>query len=147
MEDVLALVQEQMADLAALQKKQFALTAVGTAADRTVEVTVDARGVETKTVIDASYLDEFEFSELGTHVTAAAQAAAAEVGRRTAELIAPLNERRHMLPSLSDIVEGAPDIGALVDEMVTNMGPAPAEPLQDDDGWGEPPAGFPKVKG
>lgn len=147
MEDVLALVQEQMADLAALQQKQSALTAIGTAADRTVEVTVDARGVVTKTVIDASYLDEFEFAELGTHVTAAARAAAAEVGRRAAELIAPLNERRHMLPSLSDIVEGAPDIGALVDDMVATMGPAPARPAQDDDGWEEPPAGYPIVKG
>ncbi|MDT5208827.1 MAG: hypothetical protein QOF67_1242, partial [Mycobacterium sp.] len=58
MTDVLALVREQIADIAALQKTQAELTATGEAADGMVEVTVNAGGQLLKTVIDESYLDE-----------------------------------------------------------------------------------------
>lgn len=110
MTEVLALVSEQMADIAAVQREQAQLTASAEEADGLVEVTVDARGHVIKTVIDESYLDEYELEELGGHVTAAAQAAAQLVAQRSAALMMPIEERRRMMPALSDIADGAPDL-------------------------------------
>lgn len=110
MTDVLALVQEQLADIAAVQKQQAELTATGAAADGMVEVTVNVAGHVLKTVIDESYLEEHEFDELSDHITEAAQAAARDAARLAAEMMGPINERRKRFPSLSDIVDGAPDL-------------------------------------
>lgn len=110
MTDVLAQVQEQMADLAAVQRKQAELTASATAADGLVEVTVNAHGHLTQTVIDEAYLDEFEFSELADHITEAAQAAIRNAATQIAEMMAPILERRKSLPGLSEIIDGAPDL-------------------------------------
>lgn len=149
--EVLALAQEQMADLAVMQKKRAALTAEAAVADGTVEVTVNAQGVVTRTVIDESYLDEFDFADLGGYITAAAQAAAQEVGRRSAEMLTPLNERRKKFPSLSGIVDGAPDLREMmtdltmklpVDDLNTNP-----QPPGEDDGWADNPPYNPTVKG
>jgi DNA-binding protein YbaB len=63
-----------------------------------------------KTVIDESYLDEYEFDELGDHITEAAEAASRDAARRVAEMMAPISERRKGLPSLSEVMEGAPDL-------------------------------------
>ncbi|MEV0672991.1 YbaB/EbfC family nucleoid-associated protein [Mycobacterium sp. NPDC050441] len=115
MTEVLALVSEQMADIAAVQREQEQLTATADAAAGLVEVTVNARGHVIETVIDESYLDEYELEELGGHVTAAAQSAAQVVAQRAAALMVPISERRKMLPSLSDIVDGAPDLRDLTD--------------------------------
>lgn len=149
--EVLALAQEQMADLAVMQKKRAALTAEAAVADGTVEVTVNAQGIVTRTVIDESYLDEFEFADLGGYITAAAQAAAQEVGRRSAEMLTPLNERRKKFPSLSGIVDGAPDLREMmtdltmklpVDDLNTNP-----QPPGEDDSWADNPPCHPTVKG
>jgi len=110
MTDVLAQVQEQMADLAAMQQKQAELTASSTAADGLVEVTVNAHGHLTKTVIDETYLDEFEFEELSGHITEAAQGAIRKAATQIAEMMAPILERRKSLPGLSEIIDGAPDL-------------------------------------
>jgi DNA-binding protein YbaB len=112
--EALALVQEHMADLAIVEKKRAALSATATAADGTVVVTVDARGVVSTAAVDESYFDDYDLAELGHYVTAAAQAAAGDVERQTAELLAPLADRRAQFPSLSEVVDGAPDIRALV---------------------------------
>jgi DNA-binding protein YbaB len=114
MTEVLALVQEQLADIAAVQKKQAELTASAAAADGMVEVTVNAQGHVLKTVIDESYLDDYEFEELAEHITEAAQAAAREAGRRVSAMFVPIDQRRKALPSLSEIVEGAPDLRDLM---------------------------------
>jgi DNA-binding protein YbaB len=111
--EVMALVQEQLSDIAAAQQRQAKLTANGAAADGTVEVTVNAAGQLIKTVIDESYLDDHEFDELGDHVTEAAKAAAGEAARQVAEIMAPISERRQALLSLSEDVEGAPDLAAV----------------------------------
>lgn len=133
--DLLALVEEQMVDLAAARQKRAALTARATAADETVEVTVDARGVVINTVIDESYADEFDFADLGGYITAAAQAAAGEVARQGAELMAPLRDRRRLMPSLSDIVQGAPDLQSLLNRVDPG---APTESVDDESGWDDP---------
>jgi DNA-binding protein YbaB len=80
--DVLALVQEQMSDLAAMQKKRAALTATAEVADGNVKVTVNAQGVLVNTVIDESFTDDYDFADLGDFITEAAQAAAREVPPR-----------------------------------------------------------------
>jgi len=129
MTEVLALVHEQMADIAAVQRKQAELTASGTAADGLVEVTVNAQGHLIKTVIDEAYLEDFEFEELSDHITEAAQAAAREAARRVAEMMAPITERRQGLPSLSEIVEGAPDLRDLTPPWLDPFGAA--RPRQD----------------
>jgi DNA-binding protein YbaB len=110
MTDVLAQVQEQMADLAAVQRKQAELTASATAADGLVEVTVNAHGHLTQTVIDETYLDEFEFEELSGHITEAAQGAIRTAATQIGEMMAPILERRKTLPGLSEVMDGAPDL-------------------------------------
>jgi DNA-binding protein YbaB len=112
--EALALVQEHMAELAIVEEERAALSATVTAAGGTVVVTVNAHGVLANTVIDESYLVDYELVDLGGFVTEAAQAAARDVHRQSAELLAPLAERRERFPSLSDVVDGAPDIRDLV---------------------------------
>lgn len=112
--EALALLQEHMSELAAVERKRAALSATATVADGTVVVTVNAHGVVSTAVIDESYLDYHDLAELGDFVTAAAQDAAREVERQAAGLLAPLAERRARFPSLADIVEGAPDIKHLL---------------------------------
>jgi DNA-binding protein YbaB len=143
LQDVLARVQQQMTDLAAVQKKQASMTATAAVADGTVHVTVNARGVVTRTVIDEAYLEDHDFTELGAHVTDAARTAAREVAHRVAELMVPLNERRKEFPSLSDIAEGAPDLRSLFDDL-NNASPRPAA-NQGSDEWDEP-TDYPTVR-
>jgi DNA-binding protein YbaB len=150
--EVLALAQEQMADLAVMQKKRAALTAEAAVADGTVEVTVNAQGIVTNTVVDESYLDEFDFADLGGYITQAAQAAAQEVGRRSAEMLTPLNERRKKFPSLSDIIDGAPDFREMMTDLtmklpVDDVNGTNPEPPGEDDGWVDNAPYNPTVRG
>jgi DNA-binding protein YbaB len=115
--DALALLREHMADLAILEQKRAALSATATVAEGTVAVTVNARGVVSSTVVDESYFNEHDLADLGDYVTAAVQEAARAVEMSSAELLAPLAERRARFPSLSDVVAGAPDIRALLAEI------------------------------
>jgi DNA-binding protein YbaB len=112
--EALALLQEHLADLATVEDRRAHLSASARAADGTVVVTVDSGGVISETVVDDSYFDAHDLSDLGKHVTAAAQVAARDVQRRSVDLLAPLAQRREQFPSLSDIVPGAPDIRDLV---------------------------------
>ncbi|MGE2818039.1 YbaB/EbfC family nucleoid-associated protein [Mycobacterium heidelbergense] len=118
LDEVLAGLQSQLADVAAAQKKQAALRVEGRAAEGTVEVTVNARGQVVNVVIDTSYLDEHDFDELGGHVLQAAQAAVREAGQQVAALLAPINQRDKAFPALSDIVE---DITQLRDAMPAGL--------------------------
>lgn len=123
--DVLAGVRDQLADIAAVQKKQAELKVDGQAAEGSVEVTVNARGQVVKAVIDKSYLDDHDFEDLGAHITKAAQAAAGEAGRRVAEMLAPINERHKNLPSFSDIVEGLPELSDVLPPELDLFGTGP----------------------
>jgi DNA-binding protein YbaB len=139
--EVMALVQEQLAVIDAVQKKQEELRVTATAADGMVEVTVNARGQLVKTVIDESYLDDFEFEELADHITQASEAAVRKATRRVSEMMAPISERRKGLPSLSQFVEGAPDLRDLLPQWVHS--PAVSQ-LPDNGGSDETP--FPTVR-
>ena len=144
MDEVMDLLQEQMADVVALQKEQAALRASAAVADGLVEVTVNAQGRLLKTVIDESYLDEHDFDELADHITEAAQRAADDAAQRVSEMIVPITERRKAFPALSEIVEGAPD---LRDLMAGGLDGVAGADRQDSDGGGGGDGGFPMVKG
>ncbi|WP_156748633.1 YbaB/EbfC family nucleoid-associated protein [Mycobacterium sp. 1465703.0] len=109
-----SLVQEQMREMVVMQQKQTALTATGTAADGMVKVSVDARRIVTKTVIDESYLDEFEFADLSGHITDAAQSAVQEIEQRSADLLAPLTERRQQISLMAGRSGDVPDFAGLL---------------------------------
>jgi DNA-binding protein YbaB len=130
---VLSLVQEQMRDLSAMQQKRAALTAKATAAEGTVEVTVDAQRMVAKTVIDESYLNEFDFADLGGYITSAAQEAAQEIERRSAALLVPLTQRRQEISSLSELVVDAPDFHDLISSLNPSP-PATVDPRSGDGG-------------
>jgi DNA-binding protein YbaB len=115
--DIIARAQEQMSEIAELQKKQVALVASATVADGLVTVSVNSQGVVIETKIDRDYFDEFDLDDLSKHITEAAQAAARDVQSRAQELIAPAMDRRGAFPSFSEFFEGAPDIGKLISEM------------------------------
>jgi DNA-binding protein YbaB len=146
MTEVLALVQEQMADIAAMQKRQAELTTIGAAADGLVEVTVNAQGQLVKTVIDESYLDEHEFEELADHITEAAQAAARDASRQVVAMMVPISERRKQFPSLSDVVDGAPDLRELVPPWLQPVVAAPDPRRDHDDDDGREERAFPTVR-
>lgn len=130
--EVMAAVEEQLADITAVREKQAKLTATGAAADGMVEVTVDVQGRLIKTAIDESYLEDHEFDELSGHITDAAQAAAREAERRVTALMVPISERRKALPGLSEIVEGAPDLRELLPRWLDPIADAPPPHSADD---------------
>ncbi|NOP97974.1 MULTISPECIES: YbaB/EbfC family nucleoid-associated protein [Mycolicibacterium] len=112
--DALALIQEQFADLAMVEEERATLSSSATSAGGTVTVTVDCDGVVIHTQVSENYLDDHDLADLGQHITDAAQAAARDIEQKVAELLAPLAQQREQMPSLSDIVEGAPDIRELL---------------------------------
>lgn len=116
--NALALVQEQFTELAAVEEERAVLSATATQAGGTVTVTVNADGVVTHVAVGESYLEDHDLADLGSHITAAAQEAARDVEQKVAELLAPLARRREEMPSLSDIVDGAPDIRDLLSSVV-----------------------------
>ena len=108
--ELVAQAQEQLANIAAIQRQQAALTATASVADGMVQVSVNARGAVIETRIDHDYLDEYALEDLGHDITDAAQQAAATVQRRASALMEPLTEHRAALPSLSEIISGATDL-------------------------------------
>jgi DNA-binding protein YbaB len=142
--EALALLQEHLADLATVEERRAHLSASATAADGTVVVTVDSRGVMSETVVDESYLDAHDLSDLGKHVTVAAQAAARDVERRSVDLLAPLARRREQFPSLSDVVPGTPDIRDLVPSLYA--ADQTKQSADDGDDGGEETGFYPTVR-
>ncbi len=131
--DALALVQEQFADLAAVEAERAALSATGTGADGTVTVTVDSRGIVIHTAVSETYLDEYDLADLG--VVHHGRRPGCDARHRADEWrnsLAPLAQRREQMPSLSDIVEGAPDIRNLLSTVVPVRVPGSDEEDPDD---------------
>src|SRR3982751_3353758 len=126
--EVMALARDHLRELSAAQQKRMTITGTGTAADGLVEVTVDAQRMVTSTVIDDAYVVDYELADLGGHVTTAAQAAAREVERRGAELLAPLQRGRDAISALSGTLTDAPDLHALITSMASTNQPLPDDP-------------------
>jgi hypothetical protein len=114
LDEVLSVVREQMRDLSVAHAKRAALTAKAFAADELVAVSVDAQRVVTEVVIDEGYLEEFSLADLGGHVAAAARAAAEEIERDSAQLLAPLAERRREITGLGGVLPDMPDLAQVL---------------------------------
>ncbi|OQS17444.1 hypothetical protein B0T36_01160 [Nocardia donostiensis] len=113
--DLFDSVQAGMKSIEAMQQKWALLTATGTAARKRVTVSVNAEG----TVIETAFSDDvgdLSFDELAKAVTQAAQAAMVELRRKTADLMAPVQEHDARVPKLSELAPGAPDLIDLVPE-------------------------------
>jgi DNA-binding protein YbaB len=142
---VLALVQEQMRDLSNIQQQRSTLVAKATAADGTVEVTVNAQRTVTKTVIDESYLDDHQITELGAHITSAAQAAVRQLDQRSEALLAPMNERRKAVSEISGNVIGLPGFREALAEVSAMGDSVRAQPKTTEDN-GDDDSSFPTIR-
>ncbi len=127
--DLMASAQEQIAQIQVVQQRRAALVAHASTADRMVTVHVNAQGVVIKTEIDPDFLDDYDFEDLPGFITDAAQQAAAKVAREGEALLAPLRKASQALPSLSDVLDGAPDLRdlAITPEQVSTAPPNSAE--------------------
>jgi hypothetical protein len=123
-------VQKQLRSIARLQQERTLLTASATVRRR-VTVTVNANGTVIETKFGAG-IEDLSYSEIARAVTEASQQAAAEVARKTEEMMSPLQEQRARLPKLSDLIEGMPDFGAEIPEPppVSTAAPGSAERQQ-----------------
>ncbi|MDF2824803.1 MAG: hypothetical protein K0R68_2211 [Mycobacterium sp.] len=142
---VLGLVQEQMRDLSEIHQKRSVMTATATAADGMVEITLNAARVVVKTVIDESYLDEYELGELGDHVTKAAQAAASQLDQSSEALLAPMNERRKAVQDIAGNVIDLPGFREAL-AAVGAMGESPRSQPKPVDAEGDNGSSFPTVR-
>ncbi|RJO72083.1 YbaB/EbfC family DNA-binding protein [Nocardia panacis] len=116
-------VQQQMVEIARIQRERALLTATATARRR-VTITVNADG----TVIDTQFhsdIEDLTYPEIARAMTEAAQQASADVARKAAELMTPLQERRARLPKLSELIEDMPDVRVPV------APPAPLTPARE----------------
>lgn len=106
-------LSHQMRGIAEVQKKRSLLTATVLAEDKRIEVTVNADGV----LIDTKFADDvldLTMDEIAAAVTKAVQDAAAQVQQKARELMDPLLTHRNSMPKLSEMIEGAPDLGGLI---------------------------------
>src|SRR5690606_21998583 len=113
MATMLSGLSHQMRGIAEVQKKRSLLTATVLAEDKRIEVTVNADGV----LIDTKFADDvldLTMDEIAAAVTKAVQDAAAQVQQKARELMDPLLTHRNSMPKLSEMIEGAPDLGGLI---------------------------------
>ncbi|WP_194825894.1 YbaB/EbfC family nucleoid-associated protein [Nocardia sp. XZ_19_231] len=101
-------VQEQLRTIARMQQERAQIVGTATVRKRvTVTVNADNQVIETKFAAD---IDDLDYAEIAKAVTEAAQQAAAEVARKTAELTSPLQAQRARMPRLSDMIDGMPEL-------------------------------------
>ncbi|GAB2562200.1 YbaB/EbfC family nucleoid-associated protein [Nocardia heshunensis] len=122
--DILEGFGEQMRLITKLQHERAALTASATVRKRvTVTVNADGTVIETKFSSD---IEDLDYAEIARAVTEAAQQAAAEVARRSRDVMAPVSQNRKRLPTLADLVPGMPDLSrelAVPDAPVVSTAP------------------------
>ncbi|RDI64521.1 YbaB/EbfC family nucleoid-associated protein [Nocardia pseudobrasiliensis] len=107
--DLMEDIQSTLATISRLQRERIQL--VGKASVRRGRITavVNADGV----LVDLKFgrdIEDLEYADLARAVLEAVQEATADVGRKSRELMAPLEEQRSRLPKLSDLVPGMPDL-------------------------------------
>ncbi|MBY8860889.1 YbaB/EbfC family nucleoid-associated protein [Nocardia sp. CA2R105] len=112
-------VQAGIGEIARMQREHAKITASATAARRRVTVTVNADGDVIETRIAPNTTD-LTHEQLAQAFTKAAQDAAAQVRRRTREMVAEVQQNNARLPRLSEFVPGVADMQDLL--------PRPPEP-------------------
>jgi DNA-binding protein YbaB len=132
-DEVLSLVQDQMRDLTSMQRRRTALAAKATAGQGTVQVTVDAQRIVTEVVIADTYLEDYDFTDLADFIVVAAQAAAHEIDRQAAELLAPLTARRGEISAMSYLASGGPDVQKMMSALTSFVPENPTPPTDGDD--------------
>ncbi|MDF3284270.1 MULTISPECIES: YbaB/EbfC family nucleoid-associated protein [unclassified Gordonia (in: high G+C Gram-positive bacteria)] len=127
--ELMASAQEQLTAIREVQRRRAQLMAHATVADRTVTVHVNAQGVVIKTEIDPDFLDDHDLEDLSGFVTQAAQQAAAKVAREGEALMESVRRAGAALPSLSEVIDGAPDLRdfAITPEQISTAPPGSAE--------------------
>jgi DNA-binding protein YbaB len=127
MATMLAGLSTQMRGIAEVQKKRSLLTATALVCEKRIEVTVNADGllIETRFAEDVT---DLTMDEIAENITLAVQQAAREVQVKARELMNPLLEHRGSLPKLSEMVEGAPDLGGLIPQPTPAPTVAPSSP-------------------
>ncbi|MCM6776078.1 YbaB/EbfC family nucleoid-associated protein [Nocardia sp. CDC141] len=103
----------QLTGIAKIQRERARLTATVTACDKRITVTVNADGILVETRFSDD-IDDLTYDEIAAAMTEAVQAAAADAARLGRELMDPLRERKARLPRLSEMIEGAPDLGSMM---------------------------------
>ncbi|MEU1981861.1 YbaB/EbfC family nucleoid-associated protein [Nocardia sp. NPDC019395] len=106
-------LQRQMGLIAEAQRQRVKLTASASVRDGRVTATVNADGLLIETIF-ADDIDELSYAEIAAATTEATQQAAAEVARKSAELVAPLREERAGRPKLSEMLPGLADVEAMM---------------------------------
>lgn len=127
MATMLSGLSHQMRSIAEVQKKRSLLTATVLAEEKRIEVTVNADGV----LIDTKFADDvldLTMEEIAAAITKAVQDAAAQVQQKARELMDPLLAHRNSMPKLSEMIEGAPDLGGLVPQPPRTPTVAPDSP-------------------
>lgn len=124
MAELLDEMRHQMREVARIQRERAQITGRATVRKR-VTVTTDANGTVTD-VRFGSNIADLTYPELADAFVRAAGAAAADAARQVRELMAPLQQRRAAMPSLGDLVKGAPDIRSVIPPITTDL------PLQQD---------------
>jgi DNA-binding protein YbaB len=101
--------REKMRNVARLQQERANLIATASAQRRRVTATVNADGV----LIDLKFssdIDDLEYPEVAAAITEACGLAVAKVGRRAAELFAPLPNDRGGAPDVDEIVRAVDNL-------------------------------------
>ncbi|MBF6171454.1 YbaB/EbfC family nucleoid-associated protein [Nocardia blacklockiae] len=111
--DLLTAFDQQVRTIADIHERRARMTATGTARRKRITVTVNAEGTLIETRFSAD-IGDLEYADIARGVTEAAQHAAAEMTRKTAELMRPLQQQRARMPKLSDLIEGMPDLSTQV---------------------------------
>lgn len=131
--DLMEDIQSTLQTVARLQRERIAL--VGRASTRRGRITavVNADNV----LVDLKFnqnVDDLSHAELSRAIVEATQAAAADLARKSKELMQPLQEQRARLPKISDLVPGMPD---LREGMPVPQPPPLTKPATDRDAAGE----------
>ncbi|MGV9662198.1 YbaB/EbfC family nucleoid-associated protein [Nocardia niigatensis] len=126
MVELLDEMRRQMREVARIQRARAQITGRATTRKR-VTVTTDANGTVTD-VRFGSGIADLSYPEIADAFVRASAAAAADAARQVRELMAPLQRRRMAMPTLSDLVEGAPDIRAMIPPLTGELPPQPDSP-------------------
>ncbi|MFI5717515.1 YbaB/EbfC family nucleoid-associated protein [Nocardia sp. NPDC051750] len=95
--------QAQVRNISRIQQERAELTAAAQARGKKVTVTVNADNK----VIDVKFADDIgklSYFEIARAVVEAAQKASADVARKTAELMTPIQEQQARMPKLIDML-------------------------------------------
>lgn len=111
--DLVELVQGSVASMAHAQQERARLTATAKAGGRRVTITVNADGVVIKTEFSDD-IGDLMFTEIAAAVTEATQEAAAEVQRKSQEILAAAQDGQARIPALSEIFPSMPDVQAMM---------------------------------